>query len=64
MVLRATWMRERDGFLLMFSIEDASTFEQLDAFYNQLLDMHDENLPPLLLVGNKADLGNDRRQAS
>jgi GTPase KRas len=54
--LRSTWMRERDGFLLVFSLADRSTFEGLRTFYDQLCEMHENGVPPLILVGNKSDL--------
>jgi len=62
--LRSTWMRERDAFMLVFSICDITTFKGLDAFYDQLSVMHEENMPPLLLVGNKCDLESKRQISS
>jgi len=62
--LRSTWMRERDAFLLVFSICDMTTFKGLDSFYDQLSVMHEENMPPLLLVGNKCDLESKRQISS
>lgn len=59
--LRSTWMRERDGFLLVYSIADRGTFDSLLSFYEQLSAMHEDAMPPIVLVGNKSDLG-ARRQ--
>lgn len=58
--LRSTWMRERDGFILVFSIADASTFDNLQDFYNQLCVMHEDKVPPIVVAGNKADLESAR----
>lgn len=50
-------MRDRDGFVLVFSLSDRSSFEALEPFHDQLVEMHeDEQIPPLILVGNKADV--------
>jgi GTPase KRas protein len=54
--LRSTWMRERDAFVLVFSLTDKTSLDALAAFYEQLISMHEEKLPPLLIVGNKSDL--------
>lgn len=58
--LRSTWMRERDGFILVFDVTQRSTFEDVQSFYDQLVVMHEDRVPPVLLAGNKADL-NDRQ---
>lgn len=60
-VLRSTWMQKRDGFMFVFSVADKESFTELDSFYDQLLAIHEENVPPLLLVGNKCDLESKRQ---
>ena len=47
--LRSTWMRNRDAFVLVFSLTERSTFEDVDSFYNQLKVMHEDKLPPLIV---------------
>lgn len=42
-------MRERDGFLLVYSITDRSTFDALHSFHEQLSAMHEDNMPPIVL---------------
>lgn len=61
--LRSTWMRERDGFLLVFSLSDRTTFEALEPFIQQLLTIHEEDAhpPPIILLGNKSDLASERQ---
>jgi len=61
--LRSTWMRERDGFLLVFSLTDRSTFEGLYPFVEQLQAIHEDEIspPPIILVGNKSDLIAERQ---
>uniref|UniRef100_A0A6A7G5G3 Ras-like protein n=1 Tax=Hirondellea gigas TaxID=1518452 RepID=A0A6A7G5G3_9CRUS len=62
--LRSTWMRERDGFLLVFSVSDRSSFEALHPFHEQLEETHEDIMPPLILVGNKADTNPEDREVS
>ena len=49
-------MRGRDGFVLAFSIVDHKSFDELQSFYDQLMEVYEENVPPFVLVGNKCDL--------
>lgn len=49
-------MRGRDGFVLAFSIVERKSFEELQQFYDQLMEVYEENVPPFVLVGNKCDL--------
>jgi len=54
--LRTSWMRNKDGFVLAFSIVDRKSFADCQQFYDQLCEVYEENVPPFVLVGNKADL--------
>lgn len=56
--LRASWMRNKDGFVLVFSIINKKSFEQIESFYEQICEVYEENPPPIILCGNKADLDN------
>jgi len=62
-MLRRQWVEDRDGFLLVFSIVDKTTFIDIDQFYELISEVKEENLSniPLVLVGNKCDL-EDRRE--
>jgi len=66
-MLRRQWIEDRDGFLLVFSIADRSSFEDINQFYELIVDVKEETMGitkvPLVLVGNKADLV-DKRQVS
>jgi len=56
--LRNAWYRNKDGFLLIYSLNDNKTLDELQSFHEQLIDFHEGEgeIPPVLLVGNKADL--------
>lgn len=55
--LRGAWYRNKDGFLLIFSIIDKNTLDDLANFQEQLVDFYEgEVVPPIIIVGNKSDL--------
>ncbi|KAI8985375.1 P-loop containing nucleoside triphosphate hydrolase protein [Pilobolus umbonatus] len=58
--LRDQWIRDGEGFLLVYSITSRSTFERIDKFRNQILRVKDLPNIPLILVGNKSDKVTDR----
>jgi len=64
-MLRRQWVEDRDGFLLVFSLVDRSTFEDLKQFYDLVMEVKEDNIEktPYLFIGNKADLV-DHRQIS
>mmetsp|Transcript_97416 Transcript_97416/g.160308 ORF Transcript_97416/g.160308 Transcript_97416/m.160308 type:complete len:247 (+) Transcript_97416:76-816(+) len=60
--LRRSWMKQDEqprappkGFLFVFSLIDRQTFDELKAFYDELMDLYHNNPPPSVLVANKAD---------
>jgi GTPase SAR1 family protein len=54
------WISFGDGFLLVFAINDKTTFEAIKGKYNRILKGKHNVKCPILLVGNKVDLENDR----
>jgi hypothetical protein len=58
--LRETFMHTGDGFLLVYSTVDDQTFEELRSIREQILRVHQDRKVPMLVVGNKVDLSNDR----
>jgi small GTP-binding protein len=58
--LRETFMHTGDGFLLVYSITDDQTFEELQSIRKQILRVHSDRDVPMMVVGNKVDLANDR----
>ncbi|KAI0784491.1 24 kDa ras-like protein [Abortiporus biennis] len=54
--LRDAYMRSGEGFLLVYSVTDRKSFEELSTFREQLLRVKDDDNVPMILVGNKCDL--------
>jgi GTPase KRas protein len=62
--LRDAWMREAEGFLLVYSITKRATFDEVEQLQVRIMKVkEDEGCVPLVLVGNKCDL-HDQRQVS
>lgn len=61
--MRDLYMKTGEGFLLVFSLTDRQTFEEIATFYNQIQRVKGESFQfvPMMLVGNKSDLLNDRQ---
>ncbi|XP_063832506.1 ras-like protein 2 [Ostrinia nubilalis] len=54
--MREQYMRSGEGFLLVFSVADHASFDELYKFHKQILRVKDRDEFPMLMVGNKADL--------
>ena len=53
-------MREAQGFLLVFSITSQSSLQELTELREQIAHVKNDPNVPIVLVGNKADLEDDR----
>ncbi|KAL3894327.1 MAG: hypothetical protein SGCHY_005342, partial [Lobulomycetales sp.] len=58
--MREQYMRTGEGFLLVYSITSRSSFEEIRTFHQQILRVKDRDWFPVMLVGNKCDLENER----
>ncbi|VUZ47659.1 unnamed protein product [Hymenolepis diminuta] len=58
--MRDLYMKNGQGFVLCYSITSQSTFNDLADLYEQILRVKDTQEVPLVLVGNKCDLDNER----
>ncbi|KAL9647146.1 hypothetical protein ABK040_004862 [Willaertia magna] len=58
--LRDNYMRNRDGFLLVYSIVDSLSFEEVERFISQITRVKERENIPFVLVGNKSDLESER----
>jgi GTPase SAR1 family protein len=54
--MREHYMRHGEGFLLVYSIDNHSSFEELAQFYEQILRVKDRDSFPMIVVGTKCDL--------
>lgn len=54
--MREQYMRSGEGFLLVFSVADHASFDEIYKFHKQILRVKDRDEFPMLMVGNKADL--------
>lgn len=59
--MREQYMRSGEGFLLVFSLADHSSFQEVAKFQKQILRVKDRDEFPMLMVGNKSDLEGQRR---
>jgi GTPase SAR1 and related small G proteins len=59
--MREQYMRSGEGFLLVFSVTDRNSFEEIYKFHRQILRVKDRDEFPMLMVGNKADLDHQRQ---
>ncbi|KAH8923107.1 small G-protein Ras2 [Atractiella rhizophila] len=58
--LRDQWIREGEGFMLVYSITSRATFERIDLFRRQISRVKDNETVPVILVGNKSDRASER----
>jgi len=60
--LRDQYLRFGNGFLIVFSLTDRTSFEQIPSLFEQILKVFDSDpgATPIVLVGNKTDLQNQR----
>eukprot|EP00483_Globobulimina_turgida_P007577 UN07592 len=55
------WMREGQGFLLVYSITSPETFDEIEMLREKILRTKDDEDVPIVLCGNKCDLENQRQ---
>lgn len=58
--MREQYMRTGEGFLLVYSVIERESFNELSTFYQQILRVKDTDDVPIVLVGNKSDLTEER----
>ncbi len=54
-MLRRQWVQDRDCFVLVYSIVDKRSFEELSSFLTLIRSMKPKP-PALVIVGNKSDM--------
>lgn len=63
-VVRDNYFRSGEGFLCVFSLVDRETFAGASDFREQILRVKVDDHIPIILVGNKLDLADERREVS
>ncbi|KAJ6130255.1 hypothetical protein N7512_003035 [Penicillium capsulatum] len=58
--MRELYMKQGQGFLLVFSITSNSSLNELSELREQIIRIKDDENVPLVIVGNKSDLEEDR----
>lgn len=53
-------MHTGDGFMLVYSVVDDQTLEELRSIREQILRVHRDKKVPMIVVGNKVDMKKDR----
>eukprot|EP01084_Bolivina_argentea_P229529 387361_1 len=59
--MRDQWIREGDGFLLVYSITSALAFDEIQMVRERILQNKDAEHAPIVIAGNKCDLESDRQ---
>jgi GTPase KRas protein len=58
--MREQWMRIGAGFIIVYSITDRESFEEVEVFTDQILRIKNKKTFPMILVGNKLDREHER----
>lgn len=61
LAMREQYMRTGEGFLLVYSVNLRMLFDELYTFYQQITRVKDLEKVPIVVVGNKCDLENERQ---
>jgi small GTP-binding protein len=61
--MRDLYMKTGQGFLLVFSITSASSMEEMASLRDEIIRIKDDENVPIVIVGNKADLEENRAVA-
>ncbi|KAJ3450134.1 transforming protein p21 [Anaeramoeba flamelloides] len=55
-VMRDSYMKEGDGFLLVYAINSRNSFDEVSIFREQITRVKDSEDLPMIIVGNKSHL--------
>ena len=58
--MRDQYMRTGHGFILVYSIDNLHSFQEISTFRDQILRCKDKDRVPMILIGNKCDLESER----
>lgn len=58
--LQDQWIREGDGYLIVYSITSNNSLEEAKGLRDKIIRIRDSENFPVVLAGNKSDLSNER----
>ncbi|CAK7272720.1 Ras-related protein rsr1 [Sporothrix epigloea] len=58
--MRDLYMKTGQGFLLVFSITSPSSLSEIDTLREEIIRIKDDENTPMVIIGNKADLEDQR----
>ncbi|KAN0030364.1 hypothetical protein ACTA71_010129 [Dictyostelium dimigraforme] len=59
--MRDQWIRSCEGFILVYSVTSRSSFDQIQFFREQINRVLDRDDVPIMMIGNKIDLEEERQ---
>jgi len=59
--MREQYVKSGEGFLLVYSITSRNSFEEISPLHQQILRVKDQDSWPMVIVGNKCDLEDERQ---
>ncbi|KAJ3452908.1 ras-like protein rasd [Anaeramoeba flamelloides] len=59
--MRDSYMREGEGFLVVYAINSRNSFDEVSSFREQITQAKDSDEVPMMIAGNKNDLENERQ---
>ncbi|KAM9999662.1 hypothetical protein ACTFIZ_008139 [Dictyostelium cf. discoideum] len=59
--MRDQWIRSCEGFVLVYSVTSRSSFDQIQFFREQIIRVLDSDDVPIMMIGNKIDLDDERQ---
>ncbi|KAJ3445141.1 ras-like protein rasd [Anaeramoeba flamelloides] len=59
--MRDSYIRTGEGFLLVYAINSRNSFDEISSFREQITRVKDADYVPMIIVGNKNDLENERQ---
>lgn len=62
--LQDQWIREGDGYLIVYAINSKTTFEEAQVIREKIVRIKDSEVFPLVLAGNKCDLAASERKVT
>jgi len=54
-------IRAGQGFLVVYAVNNRKSFEKLEEYREAILNVKDSDYYPLVMIGNKSDLDNERK---